>query len=301
MLGAGLVALITTWLRDYGWSLFLGVPFVVSFLAAFCFSYRRQVSVGSAYVVAVSSMLLLGAMIIVFALDGLICLLMALPLALFIGFWGAFMGTALGRMPGLSGQVKPPVVPMLLLVLLPGLATMEHVHKASPELRTVTTRVTIAAPAARVWPVVIAFPRITAPLDLVFALGVAYPIEARIDGTGVGAIRQCVFSTGTFVEPITAWEEPTLLAFAVTAQPEPMREMSIYPHVDAPHLHGFLVSERGEFRLVDKGDVTQLEGTTWYWHNLAPGWYWGLLSDAIIHRIHQRVLTHIGRTAEAAP
>jgi hypothetical protein len=44
---------------------------------------------------------------------------------------------------------------------------------------------------------------------------------------------------------------------------------------------------------------TLLEGTTWYRHGLWPAEYWRWWSDAIIHRIHMRVLTHIRTLAEA--
>jgi hypothetical protein len=40
----------------------------------------------------------------------------------------------------------------------------------------------------------------------IYGLGVAYPLRARIEGEGVGAVRHCEFTTGAFVEPITAWE-----------------------------------------------------------------------------------------------
>lgn len=298
--GLGMVALIVWVLKDYGWSLFLALPFGVSFLASFCFSYRREVKVRAAYGVAVLSLLLLGAAIMVFAIDGLICLLMALPLALAIGAAGAFLGSYIGMSIGLAERgMGGPAAPLLLILLLPASVALDHATKSPAGLRMVTTHVAVAAPAARIWPVVISFPRIAEAPEDIFRLGIAYPIEARIEGTGVGAIRNCVFSTGSFVEPITAWEEPLRLAFDVTAQPEPMRELSIYEHVDAPHLHGFMVSERGQFRLIEQAGRTLLEGTTWYRHDLAPGWYWGPISDMIIHRIHQRVLTHIQRTVEA--
>ena len=44
-------------------------------------------------------------------------------------------------------------------------------------------------------------------------------MKARIEGEGVGAIRYCSFSTGDFVEPITAWEKPHRLAFDVVKNP----------------------------------------------------------------------------------
>ena len=44
---------------------------------------------------------------------------------------------------------------------------------------------------------------------------------------------------------------------------------------------------------------TRLEGTTWYQHGLWPSQYWRLWSDAIIHKIHLRVLRHIRDEVEA--
>jgi hypothetical protein len=79
-----------------------------------------------------------------------------------------------------------------------------------------------------------------------------------------------------------------------------MQEWTPYRHVRPPHLKGFLTAEKGEFRLTPlAGGGTRLEGTTWYRHHMWPAAYWRLWSDAIIHRIHMRVLAHIRREAEA--
>jgi hypothetical protein len=80
LVGLGGAALSVRAFELYGWSLFLGLPIVVSFLAAFAWCYKRQESFGSAYGVSCLSILALGGLIMIFALDGLICLLMALPL-----------------------------------------------------------------------------------------------------------------------------------------------------------------------------------------------------------------------------
>jgi hypothetical protein len=66
------------------------------------------------------------------------------------------------------------------------------------------------------------------------------------------------------------------------------------------HLHGYLISEHGQFRLKElPNHHTLLEGSTWYQHGLWPAEYWRWWSDAIIHRIHMRVLTHIRALAES--
>ncbi len=118
----------------------------------------------------------------------------------------------------------------------------------------------------------------------------------------MGAIRYCEFSTGAFVEPIEAWDEGRLLKFAVTHNPPAMREWTFWPNVHPPHVDGFPKSDGGQFRLIPlPSGRTRLEGTTWYRHHLWPAAYWRLWSDAIIHRIHGRVLRHVKTLAESHP
>ena len=94
LLGFGLAALCVRGFKFYGWSLFLGLPVAVCFLSAFCTSLRRKVSFGSAYWVSVVSLLILGCFILLFALDGLICLLMAFPLAMALALIGVFLAAS---------------------------------------------------------------------------------------------------------------------------------------------------------------------------------------------------------------
>jgi len=152
-----------------------------------------------------------------------------------------------------------------------------------------------------VWRNVISFPELPPPTELPFRAGIAYPLRARIVGRGVGAVRYCEFSTGDFVEPVTAWQPGKRLAFDVRENPEPMREWSPYGSLDTPHLHHYMTSLRGQFVLTAlPGGRTRLAGTTWYQHHLWPAAYWALWSDAIVHEIHSRVLDHIKRVAERA-
>jgi hypothetical protein len=163
----------------------------------------------------------------------------------------------------------------------------------------VLTAIEIDAPPEVVWPGVIGFTPIAAPADWVLRSGIAAPTGARIEGHGVGAVRHCEFTTGAFVEPITAWEPPYRLAFDVVASPPPLDEISPWGQVYAPHLVDGLVSERGEFRLVPlPGGRTRLEGRTWYRLEMAPQAYWTRWSDFLIHRIHRRVLEHVRALAE---
>jgi hypothetical protein len=281
--------------EQYGWSLFLGLPVLVAFLASFCWSFKRHPSFASAYGVALMSILTLGGLILIFALDGLICLLMALPLSSILALVGAGLGRWVG---GELATGRASTTASLLCLLFPLLVGFEHTNPSEAVVREVTTAVWIDAPIGEVWKAVIAFPRIAETPRGVFQLGIAYPVEARIEGQGVGAIRYCTFSTGDFVEPIVEWEENARLTFDVTENPPPMKEITIYDDVHAPHLHGYMVSKRGQFRLSERDGRVLLEGTTWYCHTISPEFYWGMISDEIIHRIHKRVLNHIKRHTE---
>ena len=145
----------------------------------------------------------------------------------------------------------------------------------------------------------VTFSELSAPTEWIFRAGVAYPLRAEIQGRGVGAVRHCVFSTGPFVEPIEVWDEPQLLKFSVTKNPAPMQEWTPYREIHPPHLDGFLASRGGQFKLIRQpGGATRLEGTTWYQHHMWPVGYWQAWSDAIIHRIHLRVLNHVKHLSE---
>ncbi len=125
-------------------------------------------------------------------------------------------------------------------------------------------------------------------------------MRARIEGQGVGAIRYCEFTTGSFVEPITVWDAPHRLAFDVTEQPDPMVELTPYRSIRPPHLKSSFRSQRGEFRLIPQPDGrTLLQGSTWYTVGMRPQTYWTFWTDWIVHEIHMRVLWHIREVAQS--
>jgi uncharacterized membrane protein YhaH (DUF805 family) len=282
----------TNVLQTYGWGLFVGVPFAMGFASVLIYSYHEPRSLRSCLGVACLSPMLLGLALLAYAWEGVICLLMAAPLALALSALGGTLAYSLQRWHREAGTA-PAVLGALLLALPTGIL-VERCVGAEPPVFAVTTSVEVDAPPEAVWPNVIAFAELPPPRELLFRAGIAYPIRAEITGTGPGAIRRCVFSTGAFVEPIQVWDAPRLLKFSVESNPPPLEEWTPYERVTPPHLRGFLVSRGGQFRLVPlAGGRTLLEGTTWYRHSMWPAAYWRLWSDHIIHQIHLRVLCYI--------
>ena len=290
------VVLATIGLGDYGWGLFVGMPFSMGLAVVVLFGMARPQGFGACMLVCMVATSLAGLGVMVFALEGAICLLMAAPIGYFLAFLGGVIGYVIQIRPW-SAQHSPLVL-LLLALALPALMAAESAAPEEPDFMEVSSAVDIDAPPAEVWRRVVSFPELPEPDDWVFHTGVAYPVRADITGRGPGAERRCVFSTGAFVEPIDVWDEPRRLAFRVAEQPEPMHEWSPYT-IHPPHLDGYLVSRRGEFRLIPlDGGRTRLEGSTWYTNRMWPDFYWRLWSDAIIHRIHLRVLNHIKSLAE---
>ena len=188
-----------------------------------------------------------------------------------------------------------------MILYPPAVMGVEYVEAQEPPLLAVRTAVDIGAPPGTVWRHVVSFADLPEPDEWIFHTGIAYPVRARIEGAGPGAMRRCEFSTGPFLEPIEVWDEPRLLRFSVTQNPPPMEEWTPYKKIYPRHLDNYLASRQGQFLLTPlPGGRTRLEGTTWYVHNLWPAAYWQRWSDFIIHRIHERVLVHIKRLAEDA-
>jgi dienelactone hydrolase len=296
LFGIGMVVLAVTHLRQYGLALFFGTPFGIGALTAFLFNRRYPASPRESRQVTLMTLVLTAGSLFLLGSEGAVCLLMALPLGVVVGL----MGAAVGRAAALRGRSELSTAALALAVVPLG-ATLEPSTTAGRVLHEVRSSVVIAAPPDEVWDHVVSFRPIPEPDAAVFRLGIAYPRYARIEGTGVGAVRYCVFSSGAFVEPITHWESGRRLAFDVIESPPPLRELTPFADVEPPHLDGYLRSTRGEFRLVKlPNGNTRLEGSTWYRLQLAPEPYWQLFSDYLIHRIHHRVLRHIKVETEAA-
>ncbi len=284
-------------LGEYGWGLFVGTPFFLGFSSTLLFNYHEQHSLSENIGVATASVVLFAGLLVLFAMEGVFCLLMAFPIGWALAIIGATFANLIVK-NGISRNTNP----LLLLhvgMLIPSLLLLESTDEKALQVNSVTTSVIVNAPPKVVWNELVSFGTITEEPTLLLRTGVAYPIRARLEGQGVGAVRYCEFTTGAFVEPITIWQPPYHLAFGVLHQPPPLIETTFYDDLHLPHLEGYFQSKRGEFRLTQMQDgKTLLQGTTWYTLRMTPTFYWQIWSDMLLHAIHGRVLNHIRIQAE---
>jgi len=287
------LSLLTEIGQDYGWGFFVGLPFAMGLTSAVTYGHHERRSVWACLGVALLTLAFSFLLLLALAIEGILCLFMAAPIALPLAALGGWVGYLIQNR---TLPQNPSLAVFAVTFLLMGFE--KEIVPEAP-LFAVRSEVIVNAPPEKVWTNVVTFSELPPAKDWIFKLGIACPTCATIEGTGVGAIRHCNFTTGPFVEPITVWDAPNRLAFDVVSQPPPMKELSPYD-IHPPHLDGHLESKRGEFLLERmEGGKTRLTGTTWYKHNMWPAFYWKAWSDFLIGRIHQRVLDHVKNLSEA--
>ena len=157
---------------------------------------------------------------LVFLWEGLICIVVWLPLALICASLGGLIGKATWRAGG-----SPRTYALALAVLPVVFAPIENRFADPTQTRTVHDAIEIEASAAEVW-AQIREVRPIAPEELggalAYRIGFPRPIEARLEGEGVGSVRHATFEGGvTFVERVTEWEAGEALAFTIDASAVP--------------------------------------------------------------------------------
>lgn len=289
-----------TVLGTYGWTMFFALPFVMGYLAVWVHTRTQPRNFLDVLAVISWCVVLCGAGLVAIAIEGLMCMIMAAPIAWVLALAGGCVAYTI------HNKQKEPYGDTyalgVVLLSLPFLFGVEHVAPPPVPRFQVRTSIEITAPPDVVWKRIISFPALPPPTEWPFRYaGVAYPIDARISGEGLTADRECRFSTGSFKEPILAWEPGKHFAFGIADEPLLMTETSPYGQIHVRHLddHDFQ-PERADFVLVPlPNGRTRLEGTTTYRNKMWPGMYWRIWTDAIVHNIHRRVFEHVKMLAES--
>lgn len=293
------VVAATNGFRHYGYSLFVGVPSGMGLLTAMLYSRGRRWKWGEVLWLVFYVLMLSAAWLAFCAIEGFVCILMAAALVASVALISVLIYWAFDAMfRRLEHRNK---LHCLAILGLPFAMHWESNHRPTPPMLEQTTTIEVNASPDVVWQFIPSFPAITDPPTGWLASGVAYPIASEIDGSGVGATRRCIVSTGTMPEVVTAWEPGKKLEFEVKETPPAMVETNPFGEVHAAHLEGYFQARYGRFVLVPLPDGrTRIEGTSWFVHDLWPQWYWEPVTRHTVSQIHTRVLQHIKSLSEKA-
>lgn len=285
----------TLLLHVYGFGLFLASPFFIGCTTAYIANRRVAISERSTTRLVFGACFLGGVGLLACALEGLVCLVMAIPLIIAVAWLGGLAGRAIatkgaGGAPG-STAMSVAVLPLLFAVdlIAPPMAAFENVQS-----------IEVAATDQQVWDAIVHMGPIPDPPIAPFRWGLAYPMSGTIQGSGVGAIREGVFSTGVAYERVTAWEPGRRLEFIVLSDPPTMHELSPHDHVNAPHVEGYFRTLDARFAITPLANGrTRLSLATRHELDLNPAFYWLPITKWAVQANKSRVLAHFARQAEA--
>lgn len=146
----------------YGLTLFVGLPVIVGAIAPLVYSYKVPLTSSwqAAKLSVVAGGVLCGSLLLMGS-EGLLCILMSLPLCLPLTMLGGIFGYALLR--AMTRHRSAFAAPLLLCCGFPIGLGVEWVRKPEPPLRSVTTEIEITGNPQQVWDALIAFTPITTP------------------------------------------------------------------------------------------------------------------------------------------
>ena len=280
---------------SYGFGIFVASPFTIGATTGYFANRRADLSPLGTAELAAGAIFLGGIALLTAALEGLICILMAAPLAMVAALVGGMLGRAIALYSRRSARQGLSVV-----ALLPVIFALETSLPTAVPFDTLS-RVQIGAPPPAVWKVLVRTDLSEEPVALPFRLGLAYPVRGEVLGEGIGSIRLGVFSTGVALERVTEWIPNRKLSFILLNEVPAMRELSPYAKVHAPHVVGYFRTTNTSFELLDRDDGnTEVIERTSHVLSLEPVLYWLPLARWVVHENNARVLAHIKRRAEAS-
>lgn len=248
--------------------------------------------------------LLLMAVVLALAWEGMICIVMASPI--FFGMailGGATTGLVLWLVERQKMQPGAPLGTVASALVIPFLlAPLEGRVPPPDEIREVATAVAIDADPATVWRQIVRVPTITpaeAPSSFFHWIGIPRPLEATLSADGVGGLRLARFEGGiAFRETVTAWTPEQGFAFDIRVVPD-----SIGPDVLDRHVRVggeyFDVLE-GRFRIEPAARGVVLHLTSRHRLTTRLNGYASLWTTAVMRDIQDTVCAVVKHRSEAA-
>ena len=255
----------------YGLTLFVVLPGLAGFVAGMTTRAMRPglMAVGIGFAACL-------ALLLVFSLEGLLCILAVSPLVATVAYAGVFLGRFASRGPGSHGGV----VAVLIGLLIVGCSTFVEGRNPTAAHVVETVRDFPATPR-QTWDAMLEFQQISGDKPWLLQLGLPVPKYCTIEGSGVGAIRTCHFDQGIIRERISVWEPPHRLVLAITEVTLPGRDWLQF--IDASYELG--ATSSGE---------TRVRRTTKLGSVLRPRFYWEPLEALATEVEHEYLLNALG-------
>ena len=189
--------------------------------------------------------------------EGFICVILLLPLILILSSIGGLIaGLCLKNIK----SKRDKNYCLVIVALLPFAASpIEQLHAINSEVRTVQNQIKIHARDETVWNQIRSVPLIAEneqSFSFSHLIGFPRPLEAKLVGEGVGAVRYATFEKGVlFVETINEWDEPHRLSFSIRADTKNIPPKTFDEHVIIGGKHFDVLSGTYSIEKIGNGDV----------------------------------------------
>jgi hypothetical protein len=282
------------WLNVMTLGFLMFMPFAVGFISVFLSerSERRGPALWMGLPLLTTVALMVGSFVLFW--EGIICLILLLPLALMMSLIGGAAGAFCARRSGKT--------PLVCVALLPFVAApAEQWVGPGREIREVETSIMIRATPATVWRQIERVGPIR-PEEQRFSwsqkIGFPRPIEATLLGEGRGAVRHATFAGGVlFVETVTVWEPERRLAFDIRADTVniPPRTLDEHVTIGGPYFDTL----QGQYR-IEAMDVgrTLLHLSSRHRLSTTFNFYAHFWTDAVMRDIQENILYVIRNRCE---
>jgi hypothetical protein len=224
-------------------------------------------------------------------LEGVICIVMFLPIGLLLGSLGGVVGGLAARFVRSRRRQTVTLACILVLPFLTG-PWEKHVFYAW-EARQVENVIDIQAPPEVVWRNIERVRAIRSgelPRSWAHAIGFPDPIEATLSHPGVGGVRNASFAGNlVFIETIDVWEPGRRLGFTIAAETDKIPATTLDEHVRIGGEYFDVL--RGEYRLEPlTKNVTRLHLSSQHRLSTDFNWYAHLWTDAVMSDLQKRIL-----------
>ena len=232
-------------------------------------------------------------------LEGLICIVFAVPIAMFFSSLGGLSAGIVVRTARRRRAVTTACVVLLPFLVAPA----ESRFQPPLQHRLVQTEIRIHAPDTVVWSNIERV-RPIAPAELrptwAHLIGFPRPVEATLSYEGIGGVRHASFEHGLlFVETVTQWQPDRILAFSIRADTADIPPTTLDEHVTIGGRYFDVLN--GEYRLEDVGGgdillhLSSEERLSTDFNGYAGFW-----SDAVMRSLQNSILEVLKTRCEQA-
>jgi hypothetical protein len=274
-------ALLYFELVSYGLSLFVFLPFTLGFILGK--STVKTVSlIGLIISLAIFIILLIAG-----ALEGMVCLLMALPLIIAAVALGIFIKNIylkVRKRRDEQATVKSSILPFILFVIFGVIE--DQLTKDEHPVMEVRTEIILPYSPLQVYEAIKSVDTLDGEKPFLMKLDLPVPQKCVLEEEKIGGIRTCYFEGGRIVERITALEKGKLLKMDVIDYELPGRRWLGFKEA----IYTFEQLENGNCKM------TRI---TTYTSQLYPRFYWQPLEEIGIQQEHAYVFSNLSSSLKS--